>query len=756
MISGTPTKSHAPLSRPNPSINSGPSYDSKQDTHVIELSKNANASLDQGNYFPALADERLKDLQEPSANVALKGYRNDIMSEIRGEKLWSVESKGASRENLLMINSIDPIQTLILVETALYDSRDFDILSPEEVEEMKVKCDTITKRIEQIRKDLMIQSKYSDATVTVAKLYSSKSSYDLIPEDFASEKEDQARQNEQEYRESERRCEELAINLFRLEKELMITQGRLLRHTARILHMNYEETQSSTKGFETTDAIALEGSGEESYGVGMASKAQAGTISRIEQKLEALNDRVMKILKKVNLNAAPKYDLPRSSNENSDSLEMVETHLEYLEQSVKSIEHEQEKLSDQYSKIRSQNENLVEEKEILQRQIQQQRDLNSHSSSPKEIQFSKKTDELAKITVTQAKNLNDIDNLREQVSSLSEKLAIAKQKEILQDQLVNEKSSDFLREADERTRLAEEKIYMAQEKARKVDETSRVALIEVKNRDQRISRLEEQLQSSKDDYVSAYTELETKTTILEAQIKSLRDELTSVASAKARLDIIIKENEIKLDDKTREINEAQMDIARLQTEVTIAKAELDSAYGSRAQRAAQMALNPISQKEIDRLTSINNLQISEINVLKEKLAEIQAGNDEIIEELRNELTETIEEYEKMTRASIEWEKERENLEETIDSLREAKENIEAQFNDEKVQWFGVRSSDAEILSPNSTSTAVLKNEFKKMIRDIRAENAKVLKAEQSERRRLEEELRGFRRSQLNTNSLNVL
>ncbi|RKF64484.1 putative involucrin repeat protein [Erysiphe neolycopersici] len=782
MISGTPTKSHTPLFRPNLSINSRPSYDPEQGTYIVEPNKYTNESLNQGSYFSVSAEEHIKNLQEPSANVALEGYRNDLTSEIRGEKLWPVESKGAPSENFSMVDSIDPIQILILVETALYDSRDFEILSPEEVEVMKVKCDTITKRIEQTRKDLMIQSKYSDATITVAKLYSSKLSNELTPEDFVVQREDQARQNEQEYRASERRCEELAINLFRLEKELMITQGRLLKHTARILHMNYEETKDSRKPFDTTDGMytfmdkeqitktinddflfderslyrALEGSEEESYSTGKAPKVQAGMISRIEQKLEALNDRAKKITNQVDLNAAGKYEPPRGSNENSESLEIVEIYLEFLEQSMKSIEYEQEKLSNQYSKISSQNKNLMEEKEILQRQIQQQRDLNSHSSSSKEIQLSKKTDELAKMIESQAKNLNDIDNLGEQASSLSEKLFKTQQKETLQDQLIEQKSSDLWREADERTRLAEEKIYMLEERVRKADETSRVTLTEIKNRDKSISKLEEQLQRSKNNCASAYTELETKTTILEAQIKSLRDELTSVASAKARLDIIIQEKEKQLEDKKREIYEAQMDIARLQTEVTIAKTELDSAYGSRAQRAAQVALNPVIQKEIDRLTSINNLQISEIIVLKAKLADIQAGNDEIVKQLRNELTETIEEYEKMTRASIEWEKERGHLEETIDSLRDAKENIEAQFNDEKVQWIGVRSSDAELISPNSTSTAVLKNEFKKMIRDIRAENAKVLKAEQSERRRLEEELRGFRRSQLNPTLLNAL
>jgi hypothetical protein len=66
----------------------------------------------------------------------------------------------------------------------------------------------------------------------------------------------------------------------------------------------------------------------------------------------------------------------------------------------------------------------------------------------------------------------------------------------------------------------------------------------------------------------------------------------------------------------------------------------------------------------------------------------------------------------------------------------------------------------------STSTTVLKNEFKKMMRDTRAESAKVLRvcssfdfalfgvawtnwlqAEQAERRKLEDEIRALKRAQ---------
>src|ERR1700755_1969452 len=72
----------------------------------------------------------------------------------------------------MLLNVNDPIQVHLLVETALGDSKTFEILSPEEVDELKKQCRALTQRIEQTRQNLAIQSKYRDAAISMAKLYS--------------------------------------------------------------------------------------------------------------------------------------------------------------------------------------------------------------------------------------------------------------------------------------------------------------------------------------------------------------------------------------------------------------------------------------------------------------------------------------------------------------------------------------------------------------------------------------------------------
>jgi chromosome segregation ATPase len=103
---------------------------------------------------------------------------------------------------------------------------------------------------------------------------------------------------------------------------------------------------------------------------------------------------------------------------------------------------------------------------------------------------------------------------------------------------------------------------------------------------------------------------------------------------------------------------------------------------------------------------------------------------EKVKMLKQELTETIQEYEELTKSSVEFEREREQYESLIDNLRERCEMLETQLSDEKVRWLGVKSPglmSRDGSQSETTSTMVLKNEFKKMMRDTRAESMKALR-----------------------------
>ncbi|KAJ6004524.1 hypothetical protein N7499_000593 [Penicillium canescens] len=194
-----------------------------------------------------------------------------------------------------------------------------------------------------------------------------------------------------------------------------------------------------------------------------------------------------------------------------------------------------------------------------------------------------------------------------------------------------------------------------------------------------------------------------------------------------------------------EMTELEGEIVRVTTELTMVKAELDGAYGTRAERAAEVAANPSVQKENDALVTRNIELTEELALLKSQ----RGGGDlqQRADTLERELRETIDDYEAMTKASIEFEKERERFESFIDSLRDRCEQLETQLAEERISWMNLSSptSIGRDGASETTSTMVLKNEFKKMMRDTRNENMKILRAEQEERRRIEGLLRALRK-----------
>ncbi|OJK04200.1 hypothetical protein ASPACDRAFT_75699 [Aspergillus aculeatus ATCC 16872] len=244
--------------------------------------------------------------------------------------------------------------------------------------------------------------------------------------------------------------------------------------------------------------------------------------------------------------------------------------------------------------------------------------------------------------------------------------------------------------------------------------------------------VESQLKEATDARINAETEvarLETVIGQLRADVEALESRVTEVTVARA-------EAENNTSRLQAELREMEGEVVRAQTELTMAKAELDGAYGSRAQRAADIAANPAIQKEFDELNT-RNLELAE------ELAALKAGKpggdlQHRVELLERELRDTVDDYEVMTKASIEFEKEREQFEGVIDTLRDRCEQLETQLNEERINWMGSGRDGHE-----TTSTMVLKNEFKKMMRDTRSENLKIRKAEHDERRRLEAQIRNL-------------
>ena len=283
-----------------------------------------------------------------------------------------------------------------------------------------------------------------------------------------------------------------------------------------------------------------------------------------------------------------------------------------------------------------------------------------------------------------------------------------------------------------------------------------------------------QLETHRDEATGMQTRVES----LEAQIAELLDDsrIAGVESQAREKDALAKHGDLSIqlatttaardaaEQKhaavTSNIDALESEIVRLTTELTMAKADLDGAYGSRAERAkeAQAAeLNGLQQRhqnvtaELDSLRNAHNSLQSSHEALKGEhetlLSQPRAlptpvsasnNNNERTKLLERELSDMATDFQDLTRESIELEKERSQLEDLIDGLRDRCEGLEAQLGDERVRWIGIKSpgaiSDAGRNSMamgggarEMTSTAVLRQEFKKMMRETRAEGVRLLR-----------------------------
>lgn len=202
----------------------------------------------------------------------------------------------------------------------------------------------------------------------------------------------------------------------------------------------------------------------------------------------------------------------------------------------------------------------------------------------------------------------------------------------------------------------------------------------------------------------------------------------------------------------------ETEVARLITSSTFARAELDTVQGSRAQRAASAEVAVQKQLgELAELTARNADLTHHVEALK--------FHGERAEILERELAELVDEYEVLVQAGVAGERERQELEANLDAVVAKVEMLEVRLSEERVSGMargGGRSAFGKSANANangvngtittttrhgqkgsedsvdgvggaverrmeSTVVSVMRAEFKKMMREARAEYFRGLK-----------------------------
>ncbi|KAK6332708.1 hypothetical protein TWF696_002733 [Orbilia brochopaga] len=303
-------------------------------------------------------------------------------------------------------------------------------------------------------------------------------------------------------------------------------------------------------------------------------------------------------------------------------------------------------------------------------------------------------------------------------------------------------------------------------------------------RETHILALEKNLSELTESYnvISAQREGQSRTIrTLQATVEDLQEKLEEKnihlaehRSACEGLKYQLEESKTSQTELEADVTKLEAEIQRLTAEVERLAADLETTRTNSRQHDRETEGKPQAALDADLIAELENLskrnqELMEANaMLQTKIADPRPSKEAGLaadhqnlkakcESLQKELKGMLFDYEALMKSSVDFEAERLRLETQIDALQDKLETAESSLADERIRWLGGGSSaktptiqangvNTPVASSGETMTmAVLRAEFKKMIKDMRTEHSKALRGEQEARRKLENELRQTKR-----------
>lgn len=689
----------------------------------------------------------------------------------------------------------DPIQVHLLTEIALSDSREYQIITQEVVDVLKKQCMSMNERVELTRSNLAIQCKYRDAAISMAKLYAAEQASGNGNLDQS------AKEAEMERQAAERTCDDLARELFNLEKALLSPQRQLLEHTAGILQLTHKASKrrmgpptgqlnngipGSPESLYTysNSRNSMDYPGDDNYSddpslyqldsfEGLQTKQQRknaieiplkspireqtnqlrGEMDRLReentqlikslslmgQNLQSLNGSLRDTIIRFNPAVNSDYLAPPTitTDQSSSPIDVFKVQIDYMESALVAVQAEQESFTSP-SPIPETNENNRQTETVLEGlwdiiqsgfadKKKQKEDRRKHRADKGLLQDDDTSDDdgldtselysLAGFSTrvqwlySQATTLKDQKSvLKRQIKQqreLNNKTDAEKDEEIERRQQELEQARQLLDRAEKDAMDAQTMLSTTLqdlESAREAAGSAQSARVEVQECKAKIRSLESELagiesrtRGASEKYAGLDLKLDEasrRTAAAEAMVDGLQAELED-----RKADLAFKEKEVQ--QKEGEIDNLSMTLAELKTEVTIARAELDGAYGSRAERAADVA------------------------ALKNDSDILKLSNQ--VERLKKELAGTVQDLESITKETIGAEREKLELEHKLDEALSAVISLETEVQKSRDQISKLQDElDSERLkvapaqgSSSRLGASMLSDQFRATMREER-------------------------------------
>jgi chromosome segregation ATPase len=350
----------------------------------------------------------------------------------------------------------------------------------------------------------------------------------------------------------------------------------------------------------------------------------------------------------------------------------------------------------------------------------------------------------------------ELEETKTKLADLEEKAQSAKSRI----QSTNEKENEMRNELES----LHEQLMTSQEKVRKFEAImKRQSVLQVVNDGTSIKEeFQQQLAAQEQEYEAQLKERD-------IIINKLRSDLTNTATDKDNVTQTVRDLEEMLKSKTRTldqrevtINRLESDIVKFKSELAILKAAADGETSSFKNKSEENDgkslgvggndLNKLKEEleaaheELKHLRNDKEKLEAQLRQSKDTLAKAQAAfsmREESLEKrsetMQAELDGILKEFDRLTRNFLDFDSERQRLENSVDNLQKKCEKLENELADEKLKNMGM-----DAVSEPAT-TATLRKEFRKMMADLRDEQQKLLHRETEEKKKLENIVRNLKR-----------
>ncbi|CAG8744442.1 15710_t:CDS:1, partial [Funneliformis caledonium] len=334
----------------------------------------------------------------------------------------------------------------------------------------------------------------------------------------------------------------------------------------------------------------------------------------------------------------------------------------------------------------------------------------------------------------------ELEETKEKLSYLEEKAQTAKS----QVQSTNERENEMRNEL----KTLREQLKTNQEKIRKFEAImKRQSVLQVVNDGTTIKEeFQQQLATQEQEYEAQLKERD-------VVITKLRNDLTNTVSEKDMISQTVRDLEGMLKSKSRTLDQREVSINRLESDIVKYKSELaelkavtdDGSSGGNNPNSLKAELEA-AHEELKHLRNVKEKLEAQLKQTKNTLEKAQMAFSEREEALEKrseimqaELDGILKEFDRLTRNFLDFDGERQKLENSLDKLQKKCENLENELADEKIKNLGMEAGN------EPTTTATLRKEFRKMMAESKDEQQKALHREMEEKKKLENAVRNLKR-----------